>query len=316
MSNFVAKKATPVSRPKKYKASKCMLHYTTEQTEETVNLLSSDAWLTLETGSSYSKAASVGPVVFDGSVTITQKGKGRKCILTWSPQQYTLRSAEVDPQKFGPIWVQLKPGKERTIEFSGDEAAARELPLAKCHESFKYIKLTMWFKDMEREDGQMAKSEKGVRDHLKVSAPLWLCISCNHKLSFEYLLTQILPLQYLLTGRLSLDSQATEGRSQSQSSVNPASVIQVSQDSSEIGCKMEREKETADEVADEIDDSDNLDAEIISSQQYKEECERVWRQKRREEAEACENYMAAVKQLEELRSRSYNAANKRPSRDG
>ena len=166
-----AKKATPISRPEKYKASKCMLHYTTEQTEETVNLQPSDGWSTLEAGHSYGKAANVGPIVFDGSVTITQKGKGCKCILTWSPQQYTMCSAEVDPQKYGPIWVQLKPGKERSIEISGDEAAARELPLAKSHESFEYIKFTMWFKDMSRVDGPLPSTREEVRDHLKVSAP-------------------------------------------------------------------------------------------------------------------------------------------------
>lgn len=154
--------------PKKYTASKCMLHYTTEQTEETVNLLSSDAWSMLEPGHSYGKAANVGPVVFDGSVTITQKGKGCRCTLTWTPQHYTMWSAEAGPKKADPIWVQLKPGKERSINLSGDEVAARELPLAKCHESFKYFKLTMSYKDMDREDGQMAKNEKGVCDHLKV----------------------------------------------------------------------------------------------------------------------------------------------------
>lgn len=179
-----------------------MLHYITEQTEETVDLLSSDAWSTLGTGHSYGKAANVGPVVFDGSVTITQKGKGCKYILTWTPQHYTMCSAETGPKRFDPIWVQLKPGKERSIEISGDEVAARELPLAKCHESFKYFKLTMLFKDMDNTGGLLARNPQGVCDHLKVSAPSWLfnSIGC--------ILTQDLGLQYLLIGRPGLEPQA------------------------------------------------------------------------------------------------------------
>lgn len=185
MSASAAKKATTDSRPKQYKATKCMLHYTTEQTEETINLLSSDAWSTLETSSSY-RNANVGPIVFDGSVTITQKGKGCKCILTWSPQQYTSWSAEGGPKRLNPIWVQIKPGKGRSIEFSGDDAAARELPLAKCHESFQYIKLTMSLNDITRADGPVPSRWEGVRDHLKVSAS---SINCSHILSFGYILT-------------------------------------------------------------------------------------------------------------------------------
>lgn len=292
-----------------------MLYYITEQTEETVNLLPSDAWVTLESGSSNDNVPSVGPVDFDGSVVIAQKATGRKCVLTWSPQQYTLLSAELDPKKYYPIWVLLKPGKERSIEFSGDEAAARELPLAKCHESFKYIKLTMWFNDMKRPGALFPQHREGVRRHLEVSAPSWLIFSCNSILSFGCILTQILHLQYLLTHQLRIDPQATEGPSQDQSSLNPAPVVQVAQGSSTIASEMKREEETAAEVAEEKDGSDDLDAEISASQQYKEECERVWRRIRREEAEACENYVAAVKQLEELRSRRDNAANKESSGD-
>jgi len=93
-------------------------------------------------------------------------------------------------------------------------------------------------------------------------------------------------------------------------SVNPA--IQVFQGSSDNGGKKKREEQAAGEV----DHPDVLHAQIISSQQYVEERERIWRQKRQEEVKACDDYVAAVKRLEALRNLRDNAASRKPRRNG
>lgn len=158
------------SVPTKYKIAKGVLQFATKKDELTKNLISDDAWPTIEPGHGYGKSGvNVGPIIFDGRVILVQKGKSCSCTLTLSQQQYVQWGVKVGPKNDSPAVVQLKCTEERPLTFEGDESAARELPLAKCSNDLHFVKLTMAMNDMTATGTPRPKTFNGLGSHLKVS---------------------------------------------------------------------------------------------------------------------------------------------------
>ncbi|KAL8963379.1 MAG: hypothetical protein Q9193_000352 [Seirophora villosa] len=111
----------------------------------------------------------VGPAVFEWGLVVTQ-GNPKKvsCSVKWTGMNLTDVSVDGGPNKGSKINVQVGLNHPGVVKTTGEEDEALQLPLAKHHETFTYVRLSIRFDRIKSAGGTDPDSKLTLLSHLLV----------------------------------------------------------------------------------------------------------------------------------------------------